>query len=92
MSGYDVYLSDGNLLTTINVKTIDVQKNSSLYLIGQGIPNYGEMIAQNLIWMLENFSNDSAPVHPLTGQLWFDSTEVTMNFYNGTEWVTLATL
>ena len=82
MSGYDIYLSDGDLLTTVNVKTVDVQQNSSLYLIGQGIPDYGAMIAQDFVWMMEHFSKSSPPVHPLVGQQWHDRVNDRMNFYN----------
>jgi hypothetical protein len=86
MTGYDIFLSDGELLTTINVKTIDQQNNSSLVLIGQGIPNYGAEIAQNFVWLLENFSKSAAPVNPLIGQEWYDTTNDRMNVYNGNEW------
>ncbi len=81
MSGYDVYLSDGDLLTTVNVKTVDVQQNTSLFLIGQGIPDYGTMVAQDLVWMLENFSKSVPPVHPLIGQIWHDNVNDRLNFY-----------
>jgi len=47
-----------------------VQEHSSLFLVGQGFPNYGQMIGQNYVWMLENFSHSTPPVHPLIGQLW----------------------
>ena len=86
MTGYDIYLSDGDLLTTINVKTIDEQNNSSLVLIGQGIPDYGTSIAQNFVWLMENFSKSTPPVNPLAGQHWYDRIKERMNFYTGTEW------
>jgi hypothetical protein len=89
MSGYDLYLSNGNLLTTVNVKTVDVQQNSSLYLIGQGIPDYGDMIAQNYVWMLENFSAATPPANPLVGQIWHDRANNRETFFNGTTWQTL---
>lgn len=92
MTGYDIFLSNGTLLTTINVKTIDAQQNSSLFLIGQGIPDYGTDIAQDLVWMLENFSKSTSPVHPLVGQEWFDLTHKRMNVYNGSEWVFYPTM
>ena len=92
MSGYDILLSDGNLLTTINVKTIDEQNNSSLILIGQGIPDYGTAIAQDFVWLMENFANTSPPVHPLEGQHWYDKTNKTMNFFDGSDWITLQTV
>lgn len=86
MTGYDIYLSDGSLLTTINVKTIDQKNSSSLILIGQGIPDYGTAIAQDFVWMLEHFANTTPPVHPLVGQQWYDTAHSRMNFYNGSTW------
>ncbi len=87
MSGYDIFLSDGDLLTSVNVKTVDVQQNSSLYLIGQGIPDYGTMVAQDFVWLMEHFSKSSPPVHPLVGQQWHDRTKDRMNFYTTSgEW------
>jgi hypothetical protein len=92
MSGYDIFLSDGDLLTTVNVKTVDVQQNSSLYLIGQGIPDYGTMVAQDFVWMLEHFSKSTPPVHPLIGQVWHNSVTDRLNFYdNSGDWQALAT-
>jgi hypothetical protein len=86
MSGYDIYLSDGVLLTTVNVKTVDQQINSSLFLIGQGIPDYGTNIAQDFVWLLENFAKASSPIHPLVGQEWYDKSHHRMNAYDGTNW------
>lgn len=86
MTGYDIYLSDGDLLTTINVKTIDERNNSGLILIGQGIPDYGTAIAQDFVWLLENFAKNTPPVHPLIGQNWYDKAKERMNVYTGADW------
>lgn len=86
MTGYNIFLSDGDLLTTINVKTIDEQAHSSLILIGQGIPDYGTAIAQDFVWLMENFSKSTPPVHPLVGQQWYDRANDRMNFFTGSEW------
>lgn len=91
MTGYDIFLSSGDLLTTINIKTIDEQDHSSLVLIGQGIPDYGTAIAQDFVWMLENFAKSTPPVEPLEGQEWYDNFHQRMNFYNGAEWRYYAT-
>jgi hypothetical protein len=40
--------------------------------------------------MLENFSNATAPTAPLTGQLWWDSTNFLLKVYNGTIWKTIS--
>ena len=38
--------------------------------------------------MLENFSNTTAPLNPLAGQLWWDSTNLKLKVYTGTTWAT----
>lgn len=92
MSGYDIFLSNGDLLTTVNVKTVDVQQNSSLYLIGQGIPDYGTMVAQDLVWLMEHFSKSTPPPNPLVGQLWHDPVKDRLNVFSTSHaWHALST-
>lgn len=47
--------------------------NTSLLLPGQYTPNYGEMVLEDLVHLLENFAGDTAPVRPTEGQLWYDT-------------------
>ena len=47
---------------------------TDLKFIGKGYAGYGEVIAENFLHLLENFSNPSAPSKPITGQLWWDET------------------
>jgi hypothetical protein len=46
------------------------------------------LIAENFLHLLENFSNNSAPSKPITGQLWWNSTSGKLQVYNGTSWQT----
>ena len=91
MDGYSLYLSDGDLLTTIPVRGVDNRANSSLVLIGKGVPDLWSAPAQNLVWMLENFSKTSPPPNPLVGQKWFDLGQTGMNVYDGQDWTPLLT-
>lgn len=81
---YTITLSDGTVLGTIADATVD--NTTSLTLLGRNYPGYGQYIANDLVHMLEHFSNTTSPVHPLTGQLWYDSTTTFLNIYNGTSW------
>ncbi len=90
-NGYDITISDGKLLTTINQKTIDNRISSSLIIIGKGVPNLWKTIVQDTVWSLENFSNSLPPVNPLIGQKWYDNLRGRMNYYTGTEWRPLST-
>jgi hypothetical protein len=52
-------------------------------LVGKGYAGYGEVIAENFLHLLENFSNTTAPTKPIKGQLWFDESENRLKVYNG---------
>lgn len=64
--------------------------NTSLKIIGRGIPNYGEFIAENFVHILENFAGTVPPDNPITGQIWFETNPNTpgigtLRVYNGVE-------
>jgi hypothetical protein len=53
-------------------------------LVGKNYAGYGQFINDDIIRLLENGSNTTAPGAPLVGQLWWDQTTDTMKVYNGT--------
>ena len=63
-----------------------VNTQTDLSLLGKGFAGYGESIAENFLHLLENFSNTASPTKPITGQLWWDSTNGKLKVYNGTAW------
>ena len=65
-----------------------VNTQTDLSLIGKGYAGYGEVIAENFLHLLENFSNTTAPSKPVQGQLWWDSTNSKLQVYNGTAFQT----
>ena len=56
-----------------------VNTQTDLSFIGKGYAGYGETIAENFLHLLENFSNSSAPIKSITGQLWYDFTNKRLN-------------
>lgn len=70
--------------------TIDT--STSLTLVGRDTPNYGRYINENFVYLLENFSGGTTPSNPLTGQLWWDSSNNVLKVNAGTTrtpaWVT----
>lgn len=70
-----VVLSDGTLDTT-----------TSLGLVGRNYVGYGETQNENFVFLLENFANTSPPSRPLTGQIWFNTTDDTAYTYDGSQW------
>ena len=75
----------GTLLVTLPDGTVDVA-TTDLTLIGKGYAGFGEKLNENLIKLLENFNNTSAPTNKQQGQLWYDKTNNQINVYTGTKW------
>ena len=71
-----VSLADGTLDTT----------TTDLTLFGKGYAGFGEKLNENLVKLLENFNNTSAPSNKITGQLWYDQTNKQINVYTGAKW------
>lgn len=69
---YNISLYNGELLTTVADGTVDVNY-TSLSLIGKNFAGYGELMNENWVHLLENFSNATEPTNPLVGQLWYDA-------------------
>lgn len=79
---YTINLTDGTIFATIADGTINT--DSSMTLVGKNYAGYGEFLNEDVIRLLENGANTSAPGAPLTGQLWYDKTNNLLKVYNGT--------
>ena len=66
---------------TVNDSVLNTQ--TDLSFIGKGYAGYGEIVAENFLALLENFANTSAPAKPITGQLWYDTTNAKLKVYDG---------
>jgi microcystin-dependent protein len=77
---YNITLTDGTELIAGGLldNTTD-SANSSLTLVGKNYKGYGLFINQNVVRLMENFANSSAPTAPLPGQLWYNSTTKLLN-------------
>jgi hypothetical protein len=72
---------DGSVLGAVADRTAD-STSTSLRLPGREYRPYGETVVENLVWMLQNFSGASAPLNPIGGQLWYDSSNKLLNVYD----------
>ena len=82
---YQLNKTDGTLLLDLIDGQIDTA-STNLTLVGRNYTGYGEYFNENFIKLLENFSSTSAPSNPLTGQLWWNSTDQRLQVYNGSVW------
>jgi len=85
---YKINKTDGTILATVADGTIDT--TTDLTLIGKNYAGYGEFFNENLVKLLENFSNTSAPASPVAGQMWWDKTNNLLKVYNGTTFKTVS--
>ena len=81
---YKINNTFGTLLVTLADGTIDVA-TTDLTLIGKGYAGFGEKLNENLVKLLENFNNTSAPNNKIQGQLWYDKTNNQLNVYTGSK-------
>ena len=81
---YKINNTFGTLLVTLADGTIDTT-TTDLTLIGKGYAGFGESLNENLVKLLENFNNTSAPNNKIQGQLWYDKTNNQLNVYTGTK-------
>ena len=75
---YKINNTFGTLLVTLADGTIDTAK-TDLTLFGKGYAGFGEKLNENLVKLLENFNNTTAPNNKVQGQMWYDKTNNQIN-------------
>ena len=80
---YVINLPNGGILCTILDGTVN-NTASSLTLVGRNYAGYGEIIAEDLVALLVNFSNSVSPTAPNVGQLWYDTSNKTLKVWTAT--------
>jgi len=78
---YVIKNTAGEQLTIVNDGTID--QTTSLTLVGRNYSNFGQIINENFVQLLENFANSTPPTNPVAGQLWYDSKNKKLKLYSG---------
>jgi hypothetical protein len=54
--------------------------------VGRNYVGYGETQNENFVFLLENFANTAPPSRPITGQIWFNTTDDTAYAYDSAQW------
>lgn len=83
--------TDGTVLVRIEDGAIDTE-TTNLALIGRLYRNYGELVNENFVKLLENFANSTEPTTPTVGQLWYNTSNGSLNVYRSTGFISLANL
>ena len=83
---YRVDRYSGTFLTTVAPGTVD--RTTDLSFIGQNYAGYGEVQNENFLYLLENFANTIAPSKPVSGQIWYDSGNKKIKFFDGSKFKT----
>ena len=85
MANYVIQKTNGTTLVNIAPGNVDTSY-SSLTLFGENAVNYGVPFNENLVGLLENFSNNVPPLNPILGQLWWDSANNQLKVRNTNTW------
>jgi hypothetical protein len=81
---YIINRFNGTQLIVLDDGTIDT--STSVGLVGRNYVGYGETQNENFVFLLENFANTAPPSRPITGQIWFNTTDDTAYAYDSTQW------
>lgn len=87
---YEVRFTDEINKGVIVVEDREINSDAtSLSFPGRGVTNYGKVIAENLLQMLENYAFSVPPDNPVEGQTWYDNTSGIdqLKIYDGTRWI-----
>lgn len=67
---YILNKTDGTKLTTVDDASLDM--STDLSFVGKNYSGYGQVVNENFLKLLENFSSNTPPAKPIRGQLWYD--------------------
>jgi len=91
---YDIKYTDFANKGVITVQDNTINTDTSLQIPGKFRTDYGEVIGENFLNLLENFAAPDAPSRPVEGQLWYDNSEGVdqLKIYDGTSWLSASGL
>jgi len=80
---YQVDKFNGTFLVSVADGTID--NTTDLRFVGKNYAGYGEVQNENFLHLLENFANTTQPPKRIPGQIWYDSGNKKLRFFDGTQ-------
>ena len=81
---YIVNTYNGQQIALVPDGTID--QTTDIKLIGRNYAGFGEILNENLVHLLESFAGATQPPKPVAGQVWFDSANKVLKFYDGSQY------
>jgi len=82
---YNIRKTNKDLLVSIPDGTSDTSR-SSLILFGRNFASWGTAINENFVHLMEHFADQTPPLNPLRGQLWYDTINREMKVYEDGVW------
>lgn len=78
---YQVDKFNGTFLASVADGTIDT--STDIRFVGKNYAGYGEVQNENFLHLMEHFANTTPPPKVITGQVWYDSANKKLKFYDG---------
>jgi hypothetical protein len=85
---YILNKTNGSVVATVADGSIN--QTTDLTFVGKNYSGYGEIINENLLKLLENFSNSTPPPKVIMGQLYYNSTDKKLRVWDGTDFRTFS--
>ena len=84
MANYSIRNTRGQIIANVADTTLDT--TTAVYLVGRNYSGYGIYLNDNSVRLMENFAANTAPTGPLEGQIWYDTGNDRMKWWDGVTW------
>jgi microcystin-dependent protein len=84
---YTIQFTDSTNKDPIVVQDGTINNETSINLPGKNSTGYGQVIAEDLLHLLENFASATEPTKGIEGQLWYNNNTNQLLIYDSTRWV-----
>lgn len=81
MANYVITHTNGKVYASLGEGVLDNRLGISL--LGQNFHNYGQLIADNFLHLLEHQASDAQPANPVAGQIWWNTATHVLSFFDG---------
>jgi len=78
---YIINTYNGTQIAVVQDGTVD--NTTDIKLVGKNYAGFGEIINENFVHLMESFAGANQPPNPLPGQVWYDSANRVIKFFDG---------